>query len=53
MTTPELSDLVRRALAEDVGPGDVTTRAVVPEGARARATIAQKAPGAIFGLEAA
>jgi nicotinate-nucleotide pyrophosphorylase (carboxylating) len=45
--------VVRRALAEDIGSGDVTTRAVVPEGARARATIAQKAPGTIFGLEAA
>ena len=49
----ELRDLVARALAEDVGSGDVTTRAVVPEGARARATITQKAPGVIFGLEAA
>ncbi len=49
----ELRDLVARALAEDVGSGDLTTRAVVPEGARARATITQKAPGVIFGLEAA
>jgi nicotinate-nucleotide pyrophosphorylase (carboxylating) len=49
----ELRDLVARALAEDVGSGDVTTRAVVPEGAGARATITQKAPGVIFGLEAA
>jgi nicotinate-nucleotide pyrophosphorylase (carboxylating) len=49
----ELRDLVARALAEDVGSGDVTTRAVVPEGTRARATITQKAPGVIFGLEAA
>jgi nicotinate-nucleotide pyrophosphorylase (carboxylating) len=48
-----LQDLVARALAEDVGAGDLTTRAVVPKGARARATITQKAPGVIFGLEAA
>jgi len=53
MTSPDLVELVRRALAEDVGPGDVTTRAVVPEGARARAVVVQKAPGAIYGLEAA
>jgi nicotinate-nucleotide pyrophosphorylase (carboxylating) len=49
----ELRDVVARALAEDVGSGDVTTRAVVPDGAPARATITQKAPGVIFGLEAA
>jgi nicotinate-nucleotide pyrophosphorylase (carboxylating) len=44
---------VRRALEEDVGSGDVTTRAVVPDDARARATISQKAPGVVFGLDAA
>ncbi len=40
-----------RALAEDVGRGDVTTSATVPAGARAQATITQKAPGVVFGLE--
>jgi nicotinate-nucleotide pyrophosphorylase (carboxylating) len=49
----ELSQLVKRALAEDIGAGDVTTVATVAEDARARATITQKAPGTIFGLEAA
>ena len=44
-------DLVRRALAEDVGDGDATTAATVPAGAKARATIVQKAPGVVFGLE--
>ena len=48
-----LDDVVARALAEDVGPGDVTTRATVPPGARARARITQKEPGVIFGLQAA
>jgi nicotinate-nucleotide pyrophosphorylase (carboxylating) len=48
-----LRELVGRALAEDVGGGDVTSEATVPVGARARARIAQKAPGVIFGLEAA
>jgi nicotinate-nucleotide pyrophosphorylase (carboxylating) len=43
-------DLIDRALAEDVGPGDVTTEATVAADARARATIVQKAPGVIFGL---
>ncbi len=46
-------DLVRRALAEDVGDGDATTLATVPEAARARAAIVQKAPGAVFGLDVA
>jgi nicotinate-nucleotide pyrophosphorylase (carboxylating) len=46
-------DVVARALAEDVGGGDVTTAATVPENARARAVITQKAPGVIFGLDVA
>jgi nicotinate-nucleotide pyrophosphorylase (carboxylating) len=45
--------IVDRALAEDVGSGDVTTRATVPEGARARARITQKQPGVVFGLDVA
>ena len=49
----ELHALVRRALAEDVGAGDVTTAATVEEHARARALITQKAPGVIYGLEPA
>ena len=49
----ELIELVERALHEDVGAGDVTTLATVAPGARARALITQKAPGAIYGLRAA
>ena len=49
----ELTALVRRALEEDVGSGDVTTEATVAADARARATITQKAPGVIYGLDAA
>jgi nicotinate-nucleotide pyrophosphorylase (carboxylating) len=48
-----VKELVARALAEDLGSGDVTTAAVVPDGARARATIAQRAPGVLFGLDVA
>jgi nicotinate-nucleotide pyrophosphorylase (carboxylating) len=48
-----LEETVERALAEDVGAGDVTTEATVDADARARARVVQKAPGAIFGLEAA
>ena len=46
-------EVVARALAEDVGDGDVTTAATVPESARARATITQKAPGVVFGVDVA
>jgi len=45
--------IVSRALAEDVGAGDVTTGATVPADARARAVIRQKAPGVIYGLDPA
>jgi len=49
----DLTALVRRALEEDIGAGDVTTQATVTAQARARALITQKAPGVIYGLEAA
>jgi nicotinate-nucleotide pyrophosphorylase (carboxylating) len=45
--------LIDRALAEDVGDGDATTEATVDPAARARATITQKAPGVISGLDVA
>jgi nicotinate-nucleotide pyrophosphorylase (carboxylating) len=48
-----MAELVRAALEEDIGAGDVTTAATVPDGARARALITQKAPGVIYGLSAA
>ena len=49
----DLSELVRLALEEDLGAGDVTSEATVPPGAHARALITQKAPGVIYGLAAA
>jgi nicotinate-nucleotide pyrophosphorylase (carboxylating) len=49
----DVSELIDRALAEDVGDGDVTTEATVDPDARARATITQKAPGVISGLDVA
>ncbi len=52
-TEDSLTSLVARALAEDVGSGDVTTAATVPEHASARAVVVQKAPGAIYGIAAA
>jgi nicotinate-nucleotide pyrophosphorylase (carboxylating) len=52
MADDALRELVARALTEDVGGGDVTSLATVPEGARARARIVQKAPGVVYGLAA-
>ena len=49
----QLQALVRRALDEDVGSGDVTTAATVDAGARGVATITQKAPGVVYGLDVA
>jgi nicotinate-nucleotide pyrophosphorylase (carboxylating) len=49
----ELEDVVARALAEDVGDGDLTSQATVPPGARAHARITQKEPGVISGIDAA
>jgi nicotinate-nucleotide pyrophosphorylase (carboxylating) len=46
----EIEELVGRALAEDLGEGDITSEATVPEEARARARIVQKQPGVVFGL---
>jgi nicotinate-nucleotide pyrophosphorylase (carboxylating) len=53
MLDATLGDIVARALAEDVGDGDVTTAATVPKDARGRAVITQKAPGVIYGLDVA
>jgi nicotinate-nucleotide pyrophosphorylase (carboxylating) len=48
-----ITDLVDAALAEDVGTGDVTAEATVDAAARGVATITQKAPGVISGLDVA
>jgi nicotinate-nucleotide pyrophosphorylase (carboxylating) len=45
--------LVRAALLEDIGAGDVTTTATVDAQAQAQARITQKAPGVIYGLDVA
>lgn len=53
--TPELeacaAEAVRLALTEDIGDGDVTSRATVPPGTRAVAEITQKQAGVVFGLD--
>jgi nicotinate-nucleotide pyrophosphorylase (carboxylating) len=51
ITVDEMRELVARALAEDIGDGDVTGEATVPADATATARIVQKAPGVVFGLD--
>lgn len=48
--TPQVRELIRVALQEDLGSGDVTTLAIVPPSARARGTIQAKSPLVLAGL---
>src|SRR3954454_21125977 len=48
-----MKDLVKEALAEDIGKGDATSKLTVPRDAQARARIDQKEPGVLAGLEVA
>ena len=49
-----IEPVVRRAYQEDLGlAGDITTQAVVPEGAQARASIRARQPGRVAGAEIA
>jgi nicotinate-nucleotide pyrophosphorylase (carboxylating) len=47
---PALDGLIRRALAEDIGPGDVTTAATVPPSAAGRGELIAKQPMIVAGL---
>ena len=49
----EVSDSIRRALAEDIGSGDVTTDTIVPPDASLRGRIVAKQKGVIAGLDVA
>ena len=48
-----LDDLIRRALAEDVGGGDVTTAATIRPEMRGRGVLLAKAPMVVAGLDVA
>lgn len=50
LVAEDYTPLVRAALAEDVGGGDVTTAALVPAGARASLAAVAKAAGVLAGL---
>ncbi|MBI4388204.1 MAG: carboxylating nicotinate-nucleotide diphosphorylase [Candidatus Omnitrophica bacterium] len=47
--TPRIRRMIREALREDVGPGDVTTRTFVPKHARGEAMIFAKGNGVLAG----
>src|SRR5215208_694829 len=48
-----MKDLIKQALAEDIGNGDATSKLTVPKDAQARARIDQKEAGVVAGLEVA
>jgi len=50
---PDLLDAIRRALAEDLGPGDATTDSIVPAEAAMRGRIIAKQDGVVAGLDVA
>lgn len=51
--SPEIIACIRRALAEDIGPGDATTDSIVPVGALSAGQIIAKQAGIIAGLDVA
>jgi nicotinate-nucleotide pyrophosphorylase (carboxylating) len=50
---PETLSCIQRALAEDIGSGDVTTDSIVPVGALLKGKIVAKQPGVIAGIAVA
>ncbi|MFM8719406.1 MAG: carboxylating nicotinate-nucleotide diphosphorylase [Chthoniobacterales bacterium] len=51
--SPSAIDTIRRALAEDIGAGDITSEAFIPESQRSQASIVAKEDCVIAGLDAA
>jgi nicotinate-nucleotide pyrophosphorylase (carboxylating) len=49
----KVRETVRRTLEEDIGPGDVTTRATIPETIRAKAIITAREAGIMAGIPVA
>jgi nicotinate-nucleotide pyrophosphorylase (carboxylating) len=50
---PDILDAIRRALTEDIGPGDATTDSIVPAEATMRGRILAKQDGVVAGLDVA
>ena len=53
LLTPEIHDLIDRALQEDLSIGDATTAALAPPDLEASATLFAKEPGVLCGVEVA
>src|SRR6201981_3970235 len=53
LTHEDIERVVAAALAEDVGSGDATTLALVPEDARCRAELLLGEPGVVCGVPVA
>ncbi len=51
MFSYEIDRIIQNALSEDIGSGDVTTEACVPEGVHVRGIFVAKEPGVVCGLE--
>ena len=51
--TTSIRSTIERALAEDLGQGDITTDSLIPPDIRGLATIVVRVPGVIAGLEVA
>lgn len=50
MDYPGLGDLIKRALEEDIGYGDITTRSLIPAGQTARGQFIAKSAGVVAGI---
>lgn len=48
-----MKEIIKRALKEDLGKGDVTTKCLVPSGMRAKAVIVSKEDGILAGIDVA
>lgn len=51
--TPSIRNIIQNALQEDLGHGDITTRALIPTDLRGVASIMSKSHGIVSGIDAA
>jgi len=53
VNTPKIKDIVKRALAEDIGKGDITVKLLFPKGGKVQAVISADDTGVICGVDIA
>ena len=51
MNYPGLNDLIKRALEEDIGYGDITTQSLIPAHQMSKGTFVAKVPGVVAGTK--